>query len=470
MHYDFRLELDGVLKSWAVPKGPRLDPAIKSLAVQVEDHPLQYATFEGVIPQGEYGGGTVMVWDHGTWEPKGDPGKQLRAGKLTFQLNGKKLKGRWTLVQMHGDAGDGGKNWLLIKRNDKAAKVHADIVRRQPRSVISGRAMAEIAEDADRTWKHDRAQKTPPESKSRKGAKKTQRGQRTRQTPMQGQRNGASRISRLPGARRAKAPTTFKPQLATLADHIPSGDNWLHELKFDGYRCLAFIDEAGARLVTRNGNDWSQRFPTIIEGVERLTIANGVLDGEIVSLDDDGRSDFQLLQNQMNRDHDQSLVYYVFDVPFFSGYDLTATPLIDRKELLARIIPADWTGAVRYSDHIQGQGPNVFSHACRQALEGVVSKLGDSSYVQGRSRSWLKVKCLMRQEFVIGGYTKPSGSRIGFGALLLGYQDRDKLRYAGRVGTGFRRNTLRQLSRLLKRCQTTSPPFAPRRAGDWHRA
>ncbi len=468
LHYDFRLEHNGTLKSWAVPKGPSLDPAVKSLAVQVEDHPLDYATFEGVIPQGEYGGGTVMVWDHGTWEPEVDPTKGLREGKLKFTLNGEKLHGSWALVRMGGKAGDDGKNWLLIKHRDEAAKLAAkqDILKRKPRSVVSGREMEEIAADADRVWTSNRnaagksAAMTAPKKSKTKAASKSKRAS---------SRNVANRspikakdLANVPGARRAQLPTEFKPQLATLANRVPEGDDWLHELKFDGYRILAFIENEYVRLVTRRGNDWTARFRSVAEAVKSLPIDSALLDGEVVSLDQQGLSNFQQLQNLLKRGDPKSLVYYVFDLPHLLGYDLTQTPLIERKEVLAGLLLSanpDNDGTVRYSDHIRGQGENVLHHACRSAMEGIVSKRADSSYQQYRSSSWLKVKCLKEQEFVIGGFTKPEGSRVGFGALLLGYYEKRELIFCGRVGTGFTTQSLRQLTAELKKLKIDSTPF-----------
>lgn len=459
LHYDFRLELDGTLKSWAVPKGPNLNPSVKALAVHVEDHPLDYASFEGVIPAGQYGGGTVMVWDQGTWEPEGDPARQYRQGKLTFQLHGQKLKGAWSLVRMSGRAGDDGKNWLLIKKQDRAARKTVDITKQEPHSVLSGREMQAIADDADRVWTSHKT--------SRKSRSKTKSTAQRAKSSKRATANGAlpswcKRLPRLPGARAASMPDTLSPQLATLASGVPEGDDWIHELKFDGYRMLAFVEPDSVRLVTRKGNDWTHRF-ALAEAVRRLPLTRAILDGEIVALDDDGRSNFQELQNLLKRGNGRRLVYYVFDTPYLEGYDLTDVPLIERKKLLAGLLLADGSdnyGQVRYSDHVQGQGQDVLAHACRFAMEGVVSKRADSRYQSTRTASWLKSKCLSRQEFVIGGYTKPKGSRIGFGALLLGYYDQGELIYAGSVGTGFTRETLRSMRPELTRRRTDEPPFA----------
>jgi bifunctional non-homologous end joining protein LigD len=468
LHFDFRLEHDGTLKSWAVPKGPSLDPSVKSLAVQVEDHPLEYAGFEGVIPQGEYGGGTVMVWDRGVWEPEVDPAKGLKQGKLKFTLHGEKLHGSWALVRMGGRAGEDGKNWLLIKHRDKYARPNAktDPLARKQRSVITNRTMDEIAADADRVWSSNgkaavrsRAKSTNKRGKVKATPKKTRskkngRGSRSPIT--------ATDLAKLAGARHAKQPTEFSPQLATLASTVPDGDDWLHELKFDGYRAVVFFENGKVRLVSRNGNDWTARFRAVADALETLPIKNAILDGEVVALDQNGLSNFQQLQNQMKRGDDESLVEYLFDVPHCEGIDLTQVPLVERKEVLARIIlsanPKN-EGAFRYSDHIQGQGDNVLANACRGKMEGIISKRADSAYQQFRSASWLKVKCLKQQEFVIAGYTKPAGSRVGFGALLLGYYDKGDLYYAGRVGTGFTTQSLRELTAELKKRRIDSSLF-----------
>lgn len=469
LHYDFRLEYNGTLKSWAIPKGPSLDPIVKSLAVQVEDHPIDYANFEGVIPQGEYGGGTVMVWDRGTWEPEVDPEKGFKQGKLKLRLNGQKIKGSWALVRMGGRAGDGGKNWLLIKHRDEEAKpaVKFDVLKREAKSVLTGRDMEEIASDADAVWSSNG--KAGRKAKSKATAKKQDsRTSSSKRTSKEG-RNGPSPITtrelaQVTGAREASFPDEFKPQLATLSSRVPNGDQWLHELKFDGYRILAFIERGKKiRLVTRKGNDWTARFPAVADALGELKIKNAILDGEVVSLDKQGVSNFQQLQNSMKTGNAKSLAYYVFDVPYLEGYDLTETPLVERKEVLARVLRSanpDNDGLVRYSDHIKGQGENVLQHACRSAMEGIIAKRADSAYHQVRSRDWLKVKCLKQQEFVIGGYSKPGGSRVGFGALLLGYYDENgDLIYAGRVGTGFSSQSLKELASELKKRRIDEPPF-----------
>ena len=353
LHYDFRLELGGVLKSWAVPKGPSTDPHAKSLAVEVEDHPLEYAEFEGTIPQGEYGGGTVMVWDRGTWQPEGDAAQGLRQGKLNFELQGEKLRGRWTLVRMADRAQDRGRhNWLLIKRSGDGAKGES----RGPTasadtSVVTGRTMDEIATAGDRVWS------------SQRGKRRSANRAKPRPLPKQLQRM----LADLPGAVRRPLPQVLQPQLATLVGQVPAGEQWLHELKYDGYRILARIEGEQIKLLTRRGNDWAGRFPAAVKALAALGLDSAFLDGEIVALDEQGASDFQRLQNWLQRGDDDSLVYYVFDAPHLAGYDLTGAPLVDRKQALAKVLEArgEMEGLVRFSDHIRGQGDDVVAYACR---------------------------------------------------------------------------------------------------------
>jgi bifunctional non-homologous end joining protein LigD len=467
LHYDFRLEYDGTLKSWAVPKGPSLDPSVKSLAVQVEDHPIDYANFEGVIPQGQYGGGTVMVWDRGTWEPEVDAEKGFKEGKLKFRLDGEKLHGSWALVRMGGRASDGGKNWLLIKHRDADAKsaTKFDVVKKEPQSVLSGRDMDQIASDADRVWNSN----GKAAAKSRSKAKGQQVQQKSAKKPASANSSGrkqarpaSKNIAALNGAKKAAFPKEFKPQLATLTDKVPGGENWIHELKFDGYRILAEVRGGKVKLVTRRGNDWTARFRVVADAVKQLKLKNAILDGEVVSLDEHGVSNFQQLQNLMKRGDKESLVYYVFDCPYLEGYDLTEAPLIGRKDILARWLLAENpknTGVIRYSDHIAGSGDEVLGQACRSGMEGIIAKRADSGYHQYRSPDWLKIKCLKQQELVIGGYTKPEGSRVGFGALLVGYFDGGDFIYAGKVGTGFTSDSLRELTAKLKELKVDECPF-----------
>jgi bifunctional non-homologous end joining protein LigD len=465
LHYDFRLELDGVLKSWAVPKGPSPDAKGKSLAVEVEDHPLDYGDFEGTIPAGEYGGGTVMVWDTGTWEPEGDAAGGLRQGKLNFTLHGQKLGGQWTLVRMADRERDRGRhNWLLIHRQGEQPRISK---RDRDRSVMSGRTMEEIAEAGDRVWRSDR----PARSKRRA------QGTRAKVRAAPRAKRPSADLSGLPGARQRPLPAAIEPQLATLVAEAPAGREWLHEFKYDGYRILARIDGSRIDLLTRRGNNWTRRFPAAVAALAALGLTSAILDGEMVALDEHGATNFQLLQNWLQRGDDRSLVFYLFDVPYLDGYDLCRVPLSERKRLLAELLGTSGAndGLLRYSDHLRGQGAKVVEYACRSGMEGVVSKRADSHYAFGRSRSWLKIKCLQREEFVIGGYTQPAGSRQGFGSLLLGYHKNGKLRYAGRVGTGFTQQSLADLARRLKSLRVAKPPFenpppsTPRQRATWVR-
>ena len=437
LHYDFRLELDGVLLSWAVPKGPSYDPGQKRLAVHVEDHPLEYGKFEGTIPKGEYGGGTVMLWDRGTWSPIGDARESYRKGNLKFELHGERLKGRWVLVRMGKPAEAGKENWLLIKEHDALAQPGSDtaVVDEFTSSVDSGRGMDEIAAGRSRVWHSNKSEaKEQPRSSDTMPA----------------------------GARRKALPAILQPQLATLVDRAPTEAGWLHEIKYDGYRILARIEDGQVRLFTRNKNEWTKQFPSLVKALEPLNAKSAWLDGEVVVMKPDGTTNFQELQNAISVEREPDLTYMVFDLPYLNGYDLSEVPLLQRKALLGEIIAASaLSDRVRYSDHIAGDGSAVYSHACRFALEGVISKRADSTYIPKRTRSWLKVKCLQRQEFVIGGYSEGTGSREGFGALLLGVYEKDgTLRYSGRCGTGFTAISLRELAERFRRIETPKPAFA----------
>ncbi len=433
LHYDFRLELGDTLKSWALPKGPSIDPSVKRLVVHVEDHPVEYGSFEGVIPKGQYGGGTVMLWDIGRWEPIGDPEASYREGKLKFRLHGKRLRGVWNLVRMSGRLADGGKNWLLIKERDDVAieKGGQEPIERFVTSVVTGRSMEEIGRQGDRVWGPD------------------------------GERAGAPiDPASLPGARRGRPPPGFTPQLATLSKEVPRGEEWLHEIKLDGYRMLAFLSAGKVRLVTRNGNDWTDRFPSVARAVKNLRLQDGLLDGEVVALLPDGRSSFQLLQNALRNQDAGRIAYIVFDLPFYGGYDLRTVPLVERKHALATIVPRAGDAPVRYSDHVRGNGSDFFRQACRLHLEGIVSKQAEAPYESRHTRSWLKVKCASRQEFVIVGWTDPQGSRTGFGSLVLAHHDEQgRLVYSGKVGAGFDQRILADLSRKLARIACRDSPL-----------
>ena len=432
LHYDFRLELDGTLKSWAVPKGPSLDPKDKRLAVHVEDHPIEYGGFEGVIPPKQYGAGSVIIWDRGSWEPVGDAIEGYRKGKLKFRLHGEKLQGGWTLARMGGRAaGESKENWLLIKENDESARSgpDADIVDTQPLSVESGRDVSELAMATDRVWhskaKSSKAEKKPP-----------------RLTP----------------------PPEFIPaQLATLVDDPPVGPEWVHEIKYDGYRMLCRIDGGQVRLISRNEKDWTQAFPTIVAEAQQLPLTNGWLDGEVVSLDTRGISSFQALQNALEKGRMAvHIVYYVFDLLFLNGQDLTTLALSERKSLLANLLQSGAVSQIRYSEHMEIEGEIFYRYACQHGLEGIISKRRDLEYTSRRTKTWIKVKCLRRQEFVIVGYTEPGGARTAFGALLLGVYERDgRLVHCGKVGTGFNESDLQALLRRLKTLEQKTSALTP---------
>ncbi|MBC7907495.1 MAG: DNA ligase D [Rhodospirillaceae bacterium] len=428
LHFDFRLEWDGVLKSWAVPQGPSMDPGDKRLAVQVEDHPLDYGQFEGIIPKGQYGGGTVMLWDRGTWQPTEDAAKGFAKGKLKFRLDGERLKGGFTLVRMRGE---GGKNWLLIKERDETAEQSlGDDV-----SVVSGRSMEEIAQAPERVWRSDRTNdpKLDPGS--------------------------------VAGARVAELPPRLAPMLASLTQAAPAGGDWIHEIKLDGYRLLARLDGGACTLFTRNGHDWTRKFPTIATACMALPCRNAWLDGEVVALDRHGVSRFHDLQSALSEGRDASLIYHLFDLVYVDGFDLSQSALTDRKELLRRLIGAQ-QGPLRYTDHLDGQGDAFQRQACAFALEGVVSKRRDRPYRPGRGKDWLKVKCTSSQEFVVAGWAPQQGRRTGIGALLVGVFDRSgKLVSAGRVGTGFGEREAATLEERLTPLVRPTSPFGTTEKG-----
>ena len=437
LHYDFRLEWNGVLKSWAVPKGPSLDPAHRRLAMQVEDHPIEYRDFEGVIPEGQYGGGTVMVWDRGTWEPRDDPDRALRAGKLVFTLHGEKLAGTWALVKIRGArASAKGNEWLLLKEKDESARSGDDVAARAPESVATGRDMDAIARARDRTWQSNRAE-TRPRTVAR----------RSRPDPDLGQ------------APRRAAPKEIRPQLATLVDEAPAGDGWLHEMKLDGYRILARVQKNAARLWTRTGQDWTERFPGTARELAALGAEDAWIDGELAVLMPDGTTSFAAMQNAGDLPAGARLVYYAFDLLHWNGRDLSGLPLEARKRALEAVLPVG--DALRYSQHVVGEGARFFAEACRMGLEGIVSKRRDAAYRAGRTRDWLKVKCVREQEVVIGGFTEPKGGREGIGALLVGVHDTSgALQYAGKVGTGFGAAVARDLRTRLAALVRAERPFA----------
>ncbi len=449
LHYDFRLELNGVLLSWAVPKGPSLDPADKRLAMHVEDHPLEYGQFEGTIPKGQYGGGTVMLWDRGTWAPVGDAEAGMRKGHLKFDLDGEKLQGRWALIRTHGSKyGGKAEAWLLVKDNDEHARrgMDARIVDAEPDSVASGRGIDAIAADHGNVWHPNRS---APENVRRgavKKAKKKTRPDATTEPPS--------------GARRAALPAMISPALCSLVADPPKGGDWLHEVKYDGYRLVCRLARGKARIFSRNAKEWTARFPALARAVAGLDAQSTWIDGEMCAVDEAGRSSFQALQTALSGTDTSHLVFFAFDLPYLDGYDLRDVPLVERKKKLADLIGRSRT-TIRYSPEVEGAGGEMFVQACRLNLEGIVSKRADSLYGSGlRTRNWVKVKCIQRQEMVIGGYTDPQGSRAGFGALLLGVHDESgDLRYAGKVGTGFDDIALERIRARLDKLASKTPPF-----------
>ena len=398
LHYDFRLELDGVLISWAVPKGPSLDPKVKRMAIHVEDHPVSYGGFEGTIPEKQYGAGSVIVWDRGTWEAVGDPRDGLKAGKLVFALHGEKLAGLWELIRI-AKPDDRQEAWLLFKKRDDWARPSDayDIATALPDSVIAkplGPAIDRkpVAEAATAT-------ETEPAVAKKGTARKTVR----KAAPTDGPPMPA-------GARKAALPATLSPQLATLSKTPPTGDAWSVEAKFDGYRLLARIAKGKARLITRNGNDWTDKLASLATAVEALGIDEGWLDGEIVVLRDDGGQDFNALQNAIDQSKNEGITYFLFDLPFHAGHDLRAVPLAERRALLKSLLEGTAGPRIRYSDDFPSSPAEVLKAACAMRLEGVIVKRRDAPYASTRSETWLKLKCTLRQEFVIGGYTDRSNS------------------------------------------------------------
>ncbi|HEX4326356.1 MAG TPA: non-homologous end-joining DNA ligase [Burkholderiales bacterium] len=481
LHYDFRLELDGTLKSWAVPKGPSLDPGDKRLAVHVEDHPLEYGGFEGVIPEKQYGAGEVIVWDRGTWAPlEGDARRAYREGHLKFHLDGEKMHGAWALVRMHGKGKDEGHdNWLLIKeRDDEAKPGHGeDLVSKQPQSVLSGRKVEQLkGQGNENVWdskESDPKKAFKPAKKAAKAAGKTASkaaAKTTKTAAAKASKTAAKR--KAPSAeesepaitgRKAALPASLAPQLATLVESAPQDEGWIYEIKLDGYRLTARINRGKVTMITRNGHDWSAKFADIVSAIEGLGLTTGWLDGEVCVMNDKGVSSFGLLQQWLSNEGEgakRDAVYMVFDMPYCEGRDLREVPLQQRKELLAAVLArADAQGPVRLSEHLDADGSNAQAQACKLGLEGLIGKRLDGTYVNGRSRDWIKLKCRQRQEFVVVGYTPPQGSRSGFGSLLLGVHEKGKLRYAGRVGTGFDQNALSDMLQRMKALAADASPF-----------
>jgi len=434
LHYDFRLAIDGVLKSWAVPKGPSLNPADKHLAVQTEDHPMDYANFEGTIPAGNYGAGTVMVWDRGGFEVEGQAGarEQLAHGEIKFQLTGEKLRGSFVLVKLKRS--QKGNEWLMIKHKDAAADPSWNIDEHDG-SVLTGRTLEEIAEEL------------PPKREAR-----------------------ATSPEELEGARKSAMPSRVAPMLATLVEHPFSDPDWLFEIKWDGERALTSIVDDKATLRSRNAKDITAQYPELACLPEAFHAKRAIVDGEIVVLDERGRSDFERLQERMHvRAPSAALIerhpatYYIFDLLYCDGYDLRDVELLERKELLRRILRPDKcpAGRVRFSDHQAEKGKELFELARQEGLEGVIAKRADSHYSGSRSTSWVKIKATRMLDAVVGGWTAPRGAREHFGSLLLGLYEKDKLRFIGHVGSGFDSKKIAAIMDELRPLAAAKSPFEP---------
>ncbi|MBV8420650.1 MAG: DNA ligase D, partial [Hyphomicrobiales bacterium] len=472
LHYDLRLELDGVMKSWAVTRGPSLVPDEKRLAIHVEDHPIEYNAFEGTIPPGEYGGGTVMVWDRGRWYPEGDPHAGYKKGHLAFTLDGEKLHGRWHLVRMHGRAGEKKEPWLLIKSKDEEARGanDPDILEDEPRSVVSGRSISEIAEGKGRkrVWHSNKSVKDNVEAGATKGnaaARRTSAGKsaQPRARPRGAAASKKSRNERAKANDRsalgARLPEFVPPSLAILRATAPSGAGWAHEIKFDGYRIQARLDHGEVRLLTRKGLDWSDKFPNIAAAVAKLPARTALIDGEVVVEEENGVSSFSALQAALKAGERERFVYYVFDLLHIDGRDLTGLPLIERKAELARLVEKAQRGPIKYSEHFEEEGSAVLRHACELRLEGIVSKRMDAPYRSGRSDTFIKTKCSNAQELVVGGYAPSTVRPRAIGALVVGYYDHGRLIYAGRVGTGYTQSLAQDLWKRLHPLEIEAPPF-----------
>ncbi len=462
LHYDLRLELDGVMKSWAVTRGPSLDPGEKRLAVQVEDHPIEYNAFEGTIPEGEYGGGTVMIWDRGRWMPEGDPHQALAKGHLVFDLEGEKLRGRWHLVRMRTRNRERRENWLLIKGSDDEARGprDKDILEEKPRSVASGRSIEEIAAGASgkkRVWHSNREAKAQGHGQFKQKIRELAAAQTARPRTAAKPSASGRGSRREAGTRRRAAAKSGKPlpdfvpfSLAAFYDRPPGGPNWIHEIKFDGYRLEARLDRGKVRLLTRKRQDWTHRFPSVAAAVAALPAQTALLDGEVVVEDEHGISNFSLLQTDLKEGRDR-FVYYVFDLLYLDGRDLTAAPLSERKAALAQFLAGTGQpGRIRYTEHFEEGGPLILKKACEMGLEGLVSKRSNAPYRSGRSDNFVKTKCHGRQEFVVVGYTPAASLPRAIGALTVAVHENGELRYAGRVGTGYTQKLAHELYKRLE--------------------
>ena len=453
LHYDFRLEMDGVLKSWAVTKGPSLVPGEKRLAVHVEDHPLEYGEFEGTIPKGEYGGGTVLLWDRGSWTPVHDPEAGYAKGHLEFELQGEKLHGRWHLVRMARKPREKRENWLLIKGEDDAARSSdaPDILEEEQRSVKTGRSIDDIAGDkpgwSSRTGKISEDAPPVPEPQ-----------------PLPEVENDPSNASELDpsslrGAKRAPLPAFVEPMLASPQAKPPAGERWISEIKFDGYRLQARLEAGRVKLLTRSSLDWTKKFGSVVvNAFQDLPIGSALFDGELVVERASGAADFSALQADLSEGRSDRFVFYAFDLLYLDGFDLCGVPLLERKRLLEALVSSQ-VGPLRFSAHFDENSAVVLRHACRLGLEGIITKRADSTYRPGRSKAWIKCKCSFRQEFVVAGYVPSSTSRKAVGSLVLGVYEGDSLKHVGRVGTGFTHAVSEDLFQRLERSRTPTSPF-----------
>jgi bifunctional non-homologous end joining protein LigD len=479
LHYDFRLGWRGVLKSWAVTKGPSYYPGDKRLAVQVEDHPIEYGGFEGIIPKGQYGGGTVMLWDHGTWEPHGDVDEGIEKGRLKFTLKGEKLRGDWALIRMGGKAaGEKKANWLLIKEHDGKERGPNDpaITDEEPDSVVTGRDLDAIAENRDHVWgtHGSEQQKEEKKSPSHPSQKKLARPSPSSDHRHSKGNSGPSQVlsfeSELEGAPKESLPKFVPPQLALQVTEAPDGSEWIHELKLDGYRMQGRLLAArgkkslSATLITRSGLDWTHRMPDIAKALAELPVHDALLDGEVVVFDDQGKTSFADLQAAFQEGKKKPLTYVIFDLLHLNGHNVRTLPLEQRKNILenvlAQVSDHDDQVLLRYSEHLGTRGGEIFEKACPLGAEGIVSKKVSAPYASGRSGSWLKIKCVRQQEFVIGGFTPPSKTGVGIGALLLGYYRDGELVYAGRTGTGFTQKGRLQMRKRLEEIRQPRPAFS----------
>ena len=449
LHYDFRLEHDGVLLSWAVPKGPSFDPADKRLAVHVEDHPVEYGGFEGAIPSGEYGAGDVIVWDRGTWEPLVDPDQGLKDGKLVFSLHGEKLAGQWELIRTR-KVESGKEQWLLFKKRDSWARPRDeyDVITALPDSVLAN----PLGPVEAREPRGDDAAEAPPAPSARRRA-----AARKRPTDEDRAKAAAADIATAP---RAALPKALEPQLARLVEAAPVGGDWIVEPKYDGYRVLARVQAGKARLFTRRGLDWSDRMPSLARAFGKLDLDAAWIDGEIVVHDAGGMTDFNALQNALDESRSERIVFFAFDLPFFDGRDLRRVPLRTRRAVLERLLPEGaGEGRIRFSRDFDAPPSQMLEAACQLGLEGIMLKRADAAYASTRTDAWLKLKCSRRQEFVVGGFTDRQGAPKEVGGLLLGYYDDGKLRHAGNVGTGWDAATARRLHAALAKLEVKAPPF-----------